>query len=67
MERVWLIIASGSKDGITREALYRESNMRADELDSLVSTLIRSGRIMQLKGVSTGGRIPIRYVIKTFS
>lgn len=67
LERVWLIIASGGKDGITREALYRESNMRADELDSLVSTLIRSGRIVQLKGVSTGGRIPIRYAIKPFS
>ena len=67
LERIWLIIASGGKDGITREALYRESNMRADELDSLVSTLIRSGRIVQLRGVSTGGRIPIRYAIKPFS
>jgi len=64
LERVWLIIAGGGKEGITRTDLYRESNMRADELDSLISTLIRSGRIVQMKGVSTGGKIPIRYAIK---
>lgn len=67
LERVWLIIAGGGEKGIMRQDLYRESNMRADELDSLVSTLIRSGRIVQLKGESTGGRIPIRYAIKPFS
>jgi len=64
LERVWLIIAGGGRNGITRTDLYRESNMRADELDSLISTLIRSGRIVQLTAESTGGRAPVRYAIK---
>ncbi len=48
LERIWLIIASGGKKGITREALYRESKMRAVDLDGFVSTLLRADRIMQL-------------------
>lgn len=64
LERIWSIIAGGGRDGITRTDLYRESNMRADELDSLISTLIRSGRIVQLTVESTGGRAPVRYAIK---
>lgn len=67
LERVWLIIASGGKKGIKRQDLYRESNMRAVDLDGFVSTLLRADRIMQLKGISTGGRIPIRYAIKPSS
>jgi hypothetical protein len=64
LERVWSIIAGGGRNGITRTDLYRESNMRSDELDSLISTLIRSGRIVQLTAESTGGRASVRYAIK---
>jgi len=63
LERVFWLIAGAGPNGIKRQDLYRGSMMKADELDMLVSTLIRGERIVQFDGVSTGGRVPKMYKI----
>ena len=60
LERIYQIISS-AETGILRKDLYRKANMRANQLQELLSTLLIQEKIKKVEGTSRGGRPPVYY------
>lgn len=62
LDRLHRVISQSGREGLGRSDVYEYlQGVKSKEVDDLVATLIKQGKIEQIQGESTGGRPPILY------